>query len=207
MSNGNDKIRIFVLEDNELTRGAVIDLLSRVEDFDVVGEAGSGELAVENAIWLEPDILVADIGLPGINGIDAIRMIRRSDPSIRAIMLTAHDSDDDLFQSFRAGAEGYILKSGLTKRRLELAIKSVDDGSVWLDPLIAKRVLTAAISDDGTHDAPYVAPLSTEERSVLEQVANGSPQCQDGVCNIEPGFLENLKRFAGGSNGGEPALR
>lgn len=201
-----DKIKVYIMEDNELTRNVVKSLIEQVSDFEIVGEAEDGEQAVINIGFTEPDIIIADIGLPGIDGISAVRRIREEHPGIRAIMLTAHDSDDDLFQSFKAGAEGYILKTGLTKRRLELAIKSVEDGSVWLDPLIADRVLKAAAS--GVMPSHAVAPLSGEERNVLEHVAAAAqtPQCENGVCHVDPSFIANLRRFSRQENKPEQAV-
>lgn len=196
MSKTIKKTRIFVLEDNDLTRQMVKALLMKVRYFDVVGEAATGELAVATAALCRPDVILADIGLPGIDGIETVRRLRQANPGTKAIMLTAHDNDDDLFQSFKAGAEGYILKTGMSGKRLELAIKSVEQGSVWLDPLIAARVLTAAVANRGVQTPSLVVePLSGEEISVLEKVAD-APQCEYGVCNVDPNFLAKLRRFS-----------
>ncbi len=196
MSKTIKKTRIFVLEDNDLTRQMVKALLMKVRYFDVVGEAGSGELAVATAGLCKPDVILVDIGLPGIDGIETVRQLRQANPGTKAVMLTAHDNDDDLFQSFKAGAEGYILKTGMSGKRLELAIKSVEQGSVWLDPQIAVRVLSAAIANRGVQTPSLVVePLSGEEKSVLEKVAD-APQCEYGVCNVDPTFLAKLRRFS-----------
>ena len=202
MSKLIKKTRLFIVEDNDLTRQMVKAMLMKERYFDVVGDAASGELAVDSVRLTKPDIVLADIGLPGIDGIEMIKQIRQNNPETRAIMLTAHDNDDDLFQSFRAGAEGYILKTGLSQRRLELAIKTVEDGSVWLDPLIAERVLSAAISSPRL-SLNAVEPLSGDERTVLERVVSTSaeiheisPHCEYGVCNVDAAFLAKLRRFS-----------
>jgi DNA-binding NarL/FixJ family response regulator len=183
-------------------------MLMKVRYFDVVGDAATGELAVANVRLTKPEIVLADIGLPGIDGIETIKQIRQNNPDIRAIMLTAHDSNDDLFHSFRAGAEGYILKTGLSAKRLELAIKTVEDGSVWLDPLIAARVLSAALGSNGQQPVVHSnEPLSGDERVVLEQIVERSadiheisPHCEYGVCNVDPQFLSKLRRFSSQEN-------
>lgn len=207
MSKSIKKTRLFIVEDNDLTRQMVKAMLMKVRYFDVVGDAATGELAVANAHLTKPDLILADIGLPGINGIEMIKKIRRSNPEIRAIMLTAHDNDNDLFQSFQAGAEGYILKSGMSPKRLELAIKTVETGAVWLDPLIAVRVLSAAVTTGSRQmtQEMNVEPLSGDERMVLQKVVDNSgdatmisPHCDYGVCNVDPAFLANLRRFSSG---------
>lgn len=202
MSKSIKKTRLFIVEDNDLTRQMVKAMLMKVRYFDVVGDAATGELAVANAHLAKPDIILADIGLPGIDGIEMIRRIRVRNSEIRAIMLTAHDNDNDLFQSFKAGAEGYILKTGLSAKRLELAIKTVEAGSVWLDPLIAVRVLSAAITNRQPTNFG-VEPLSGDERVVLQKVIDTSaeiteisPHCEYGVCDVDPAFLAKLRRFS-----------
>lgn len=204
MSKSIKKTRLFIVEDNDLTRQMVKAMLMKVRYFDVVGDAATGELAVASAHLAKPDLILADIGLPGMDGIEMIKKIREKNPEIRAIMLTAHDSDDDLFQSFQAGAEGYILKSGMSPKRLELAIKTVETGAVWLDPLIAVRVLSAAVTTGSKQQSDmHVEPLSGDERMVLQKVVDNSsdvtlisPHCEYGVCNVDPAFLHKLRRFS-----------
>lgn len=204
MSKSIKKTRLFIVEDNDLTRQMVKAMLMKVRYFDVVGDAASGELAVANVRLTRPEIILADIGLPGIDGIEMVKQIKQINPEIRSIMLTAHDNNDDLFKSFQAGAEGYILKTGLSAKRLELAIKTVEDGSVWLDPLIAVRVLSAALGTNGQRPVVHSAePLSSDERQILERVVETSaeiheisPHCEYGVCNVDPAFLSKLRRFS-----------
>lgn len=207
MSKFIKKTRLFIVEDNDLTRHMIKAMLMKVRYFDVVGDAATGELAVANAHLAKPDLLLADIGLPGIDGIETVKRIREKNPEIRAIMLTAHDSDNDLFQSFQAGAEGYILKSGMSPKRLELAIKTVETGAVWLDPLIAVRVLSAAITSGNkvpmSAAETNIEPLTGAERMVLQKVVDNSsdvamisPHCEYGVCNVDPEFLHKLRRFS-----------
>ncbi len=191
----NNSIRVYLIEDSKVTREAIKALLAQVTGLELVGEAGDGETALSGAESLSPDILIADIGLPWRNGIATIRDLKDKLPECKALMLTASDSDDDLFESFAAGAEGYILKTNLTARRLELAVRTVQEGSVWLDPQLASRVLKAA-STKTRPECPLIEPLSAPERDLLSKVAGNEAPCKDGVCQIDPEFLERLNRFS-----------
>lgn len=200
MEGDSRKITVFIVEDNEMTRLAIKGVVSKVSEFSVVGEAGDGESAVKQVLQIKPQIVLVDIGLPLIDGVEATKQIKKECPEIKAVMLTAHDSDADIFASFDAGADGYITKEGFSQR-LELAIRSVSEGVAWLDPHIARRVLKAAtdsmktIVGARTPSLTLVAPLSEQETEVLEQVAAEQPLCKDGVCLIDPEFMKKLHRF------------
>lgn len=194
MSNDkHTKTKLFLIEDNDFTRSVIRSLLQQVDEFQVVGESSDGEDGIEKVIQLEPKIVIADIGLPGCDGVETIKRIKSENPKIQAVMLTAHDSDHDFFRSFEAGAQAYLLKMNMTRERLELAIKSVEEGSVWLDPLMAQRMLSAALQQ---LVATGPSPLSEGEKSVLSNIASHTPTCNDGVCSVDPTFLENLTRFS-----------
>lgn len=187
------KTKLFLIEDNDFTRSVIKSLLEQVDEFQVVGEASDGEDGIEKAIQSQPDIVIADIGLPGCDGVETVKRIKSENPNIQAVMLTAHDSDHDFFRSFEAGAQAYLLKMNMTRERLELAVKSVEEGSVWLDPLMAQRMLSAALQQIV---ATGPSPLSEGEKSILSNIASHTPTCHDGVCSVDPLFLENLTRFS-----------
>ena len=188
------KIKLVVVEDNNVTRQAIICLLSKNPDFEILGDCEDGIDAVELVRKVKPDLAIFDIELPGMNGIDAVQRIKSILPETKALMLTAHDSDEKLFASFAAGAEGYLLKSNFNKQQLELAIRTVAGGNCWLDPVLAQRVLQSAEESRRKLHAEK-SMLSSEEEKILQKVANPAGNCENGVCTIDPSFLTRLQRL------------
>jgi DNA-binding NarL/FixJ family response regulator len=139
-------IDIFIAEDYEITRVGLRLTLAHVPDFNVVGEAEDGLTAVDLVIKLKPHVVLMDIGLPGLDGIDATHRIKEESPGTRIIILTSHDSDRDVFAALGAGADGYCLKE-VSSVHLASAIRAVADGVAWLDPAVAKRVLQASVTN------------------------------------------------------------
>jgi two-component system, NarL family, response regulator LiaR len=149
-----EKIRILIVEDQEITRVGLRLTLENFQDFQVVGEASTGEEAVHAAGKLLPDIVLMDIGLEGIDGIEAAKLIKEQTPSIKVMMFTSHETDNDVFAALAAGADGYALKT-IPSPQLALAIRTMIQGAGWLDPSIANRVLRACAS---------VLPLTRKEQ-------------------------------------------
>ena len=200
--NNSSKIDIFYVEDNEVSRFALKNLLKQVPDFQVIGEASNGLSAVTQVSELDDCVVLVDIGLPDIDGIEVAQRIKANRPGCRVLMLTASDDQNDIFDALDAGAEGYILKAnGVNNlehaRNLEAAIRSVKLGAVWLDPAIARLVLQshAAQRSHEPRKQRTVEPiaLSAEERNVLGQVAKSG--CDNGVCFVDPDFVKKLRRF------------
>lgn len=162
----DDTISIYLVEDNELIRSAVSVALNGIEGFKVIGQAADGAAAIDEILRSRPSLALVDIGLPKVDGIEVTKTVKQELPGLKAIMLTSHDSDEDMFASFQAGANGYIIKDGFSKAKLEVAIRTVNSGSSWLDPLIAQRVLQVAANADKLN-------LSRNEKSYLEKVADG----------------------------------
>ncbi len=133
-------IKVLLVEDHALTRIGLRTALKRTTDISVVGEAANGEEAVSQAEQFKPDVILMDVGMPVMDGIQAARKIIERDPSIKIIMLTQHDNDRDILASLSAGASGYCLKD-VAPDRLYTAIRSVNAGDAWLDASIASRVL------------------------------------------------------------------
>jgi two-component system response regulator NreC len=190
-----EKLEIFFVEDNEVIRFALKSMLRRIPGFSVAGEAANGRSALDELSRINPAVILVDIGLPDIDGIELTKEIKRILPDARVLMLTASDDENDIFDALDAGADGYVLKAEFGKN-LETAIRSVRLGAVWLDPAIARLVLKATQRPLSKRQQQKVEPiaLSIEERTVLGHVAQAS--CQDGVCLVEPGFLKKLRRFA-----------
>jgi DNA-binding NarL/FixJ family response regulator len=197
----NPTIRILLVEDHTLTRVGIKTVLKREPDFAVVGEASNGEEAVAQAEALKPDIILMDVGMPVMDGIQASRKIVESGNAAKIIMLTQHDNDQDILASLAAGASGYCLKD-VESSRLYMAIRTVNVGDSWLDSAIAGKVLklyskqTAQVQDSKPAvveaakpaaavaavenesktyepDRPYAEPLSPRELEVLALIVEG----------------------------------
>ena len=185
MDTGNPvQIKIFIADDHEITRVGLKLTLQNVPDFKVIGEAEDGKETIRLVKELKPDVVLMDIGLPIMDGIDATGRIKDEVPDTRIIMLTSHDSDRDVFAALGAGADGYCLKE-VSGTQLINAIRAVADGVAWLDPGVASRVLRAcatnnpfaAAADDinsakGLGMSP-ASSLSQRELDVLRLVVEG----------------------------------
>ena len=132
------KIRVLIVEDHDMARMGLSVILSKNSDIEM---SADGEEGVEKALKLKPDVVIMDIGLPTIDGIEATRKIKNSNPDIKVLMYTSREEEDDIFDSFKAGADGYITK-GATSDQTVAAVIAVSEGAGWLDPAIAKIVLT-----------------------------------------------------------------
>lgn len=134
-------ISVLLVEDHTMTRMGLSLVLEQAEGIELVAEAEDGIAGVQKAQELLPDVILMDIGLPNIDGIEATRRIKESGLDSKVLMFTSRDNEDDVFASFKAGADGYIMK-GSTPEQTKNAIKAVSDGTAWIDPAIAKLVLS-----------------------------------------------------------------
>lgn len=134
-------IKVTIIEDHDMTRMGLSFALSNHDGIEVLGTASDGMEGVEQALELKPDLVIMDIGLPTIDGIEATRKIKNSMPEIKVLMNTSRDNEDDILDSFAAGADGYITK-GATSEQTISAIQAVSEGVGWLDPAIARVVLS-----------------------------------------------------------------
>ena len=166
-------IRLLVADDHTLIRQGIVGLLGAQPDMEVIGEAGSGEEAVRETIRTSPDIILMDIGMPGISGLDATREIKQRAPKVRVLILTMHDREDYLFQALRAGAAGYVLK-GADIQDLLSAIRSVYRGEVYLYPTMTKQLLADYLRRvESGEDLVEYDSLTDREREVLRLIAQG----------------------------------
>ena len=141
-----DTIKILLVEDHKLTRIGLKTVLERTDDIKVIGEAENGKEAIDKATELQPDVVLMDVGMPVMDGIEAVQKIREKHKEINTIMLTSHDNERDILASLSAGACGYCLKD-VEPERLYTAIRSVNEGDVWLDSNVASRVMKAYQAD------------------------------------------------------------
>lgn len=136
--------RVFIAEDSASTRAGLKTVLQRASDMEIVGEAEDGNSVVDKVSASRPDVVLMDIGLPGISGLEATRKLKDKHPELRVIMVTANESDGVIFDAFSCGADGYYLKSANTDQLLP-AVRSVVSGAAWLHPAIAGRVLRSCV--------------------------------------------------------------
>ena len=161
-------IRILLAEDQTLMRQGLKTILDLESGFRVVGEAGDGTAAVKLALELRPDIILMDVQMPELNGVDAIAAICKAWPEAKIIILTTFDRDDYVFAGVRAGAVGYLLKD-VPARKLVDTIRTVQAGEVFIQPEIASRALRATLHPTNG----LIEPLSDREREVLVMLAQG----------------------------------
>jgi DNA-binding NarL/FixJ family response regulator len=167
-------IKILLVDDHTLFRRGIASLLASQSDTEVVGEASDGLEAVDRARELGPDVILMDIRMPGLNGIEAIRRIREEMPGVKVIALTVSDEDEDLFQAIKWGAQGYLLKS-LTPEELLKAIRGVMRGEVAISPPLATKILEELSRQMSHRPGPRPhARLTPRERGILQLVAGGS---------------------------------
>jgi DNA-binding NarL/FixJ family response regulator len=167
-----ETLRILIAEDHPLYRKGMISLLQSIPEFEVVGEAATGEEAVVRASELRPDVILMDLQMPEVNGIEATRRIMQDNPSVRVLVVTLFEDDDSVFMALRAGARGYVLKDA-DEEEVVLSIRAVGRGEAIFSPAVATRVL-AYFSRPAA--PPRVFPTLTErEREILDLIARGHP--------------------------------
>jgi DNA-binding NarL/FixJ family response regulator len=157
-------IRILLADDHPVVRDGLAAMLGTQPDFEVVGEAGTGAAAVSEAERLRPDVVLMDLEMPVLDGIEAIRRLRAADPSIQVVVLTAFDTDERIFGALQAGAQGYLLK-GAPRAEIFAAIRTVSSGKALIPPVVASKLLRQMREEP---DA-----LTDREREVLELLASG----------------------------------
>jgi len=170
-------IRVFLLDDHEIVRRGVRELLEAEEDIEVVGEAGTAESALARIPALRPDVAVLDVRLPDGNGVSVCREIRSRLPEIACLMLTSFGDDEALFDAIMAGAAGYVLKQ---IRGIDLvgAVRAVAGGGSLLDPEAASRVMKRM--REQAEKADPLAGLTQQERRILELIGEGLTNRQIG---------------------------
>jgi NarL family two-component system response regulator LiaR len=167
------KISILIADDHALVREGTRERLEREEDFEVVGEAADGEEAVRLVGQLKPSVAVVDIAMPNLNGIEAAKRIKKSQPGTAVLVLSAYDDDEYIYAVLEAGADGYLLKN-VRGHQLVDAIRDVCAGEVVLDPHVARKVVQWFSSlSQGRRPAGAGDYLSERELEVLKLAAKG----------------------------------
>lgn len=172
-----EKIRVLIADDQVITRSGLRVLLSATAEVEIAGEASDGEEAIAMAEAEQPDVILMDLRMPGVNGIEATRRIHRTSPHIGILILTVFEDDSSVFPAIRAGARGYLLKNSEQEELLR-AIHTVAAGGAVFSPGIAQKVL-------GYLSTPQVQPttnlfdeLTEREREILEWIAKGKTNAE-----------------------------
>lgn len=162
-------IRILIVDDHPVVREGLAAILATKEEFDVIGEASNGVEAVRLAAQLEPDVVLLDLEMPEMDGVEALRQMRAAAAKLRAIVFTAYDTDERILAAVRAGAQGYLLK-GIPREELFDAIRVVHSGGSLLQPLVASKLLQTVSREQAQseHEA-----LTQRETEVLQHIARG----------------------------------
>lgn len=187
------KTRVLIVEDHQMTLVGLKMLLEKNEGVDVVGEAANGLEAVSLAATRQPDVILMDIGLPEMDGIEATQKIKQAQAGVKVIMLTSKDNEQDVFASLAAGADAYCMK-GISIESLSLAIEAVKEGTAWLDPAVARMVL-------GRFQGATPAP----EPSLLPLEGVGAPPAKPTDCPLTAREMEVLKLIVDGLSNPEIA--
>lgn len=169
-----ETIRVVLVDDHPVLRQGTAQLLDAETGLSVVGEAGDGQEALDLVESLSPDVIVMDIRMPRMSGIEATRHLRQHSPGARVLILTAHDDDEYVFSLLQAGASGYLLKSAPVDHLIQ-AIREVNEGQMPLDPAIRKKLVLQLSSEESAPDTepPSGAELTPREYEVLRLLAQG----------------------------------
>lgn len=164
-------VRILLADDHHLVRTGMRALLKSFPNVEVVGETGDGREAIELVQTLAPNIVLMDIAMPGLNGLDATARIVKEFPHTRVIILSMHANEEYVQQALRAGAAGYLLKNAAPEE-LGLAIQAVTRGETWLSPAISRLVVEEYLGARGETAGP-LAQLTLRQREILQLIAEG----------------------------------
>ena len=160
-------VRVLLVDDHELFRQGMANLLNQQPDIQIVGDAGDGLEAHHRAVALKPDLILLDINMPGVDGLEALQLIRADLPETTVVMLTVHDEDEKLFKAIRAGAQGYILKNTPSTEFLQMCRQALR-GEAALSPRLAGRILTEFAREPGE-----ASPLTLRQTEVLSYASEG----------------------------------
>jgi two-component system response regulator NreC len=168
------KIRVMIADDHTLVRQGLKMMLQPQADIEVVGEAGNGREAVQRAAELEPDVVILDLSMPILNGLDAAQQIKKANPRVGVLVLTMHLNEEYVFQALSAGAKGYIIKES-SSEELVRAVREVYRHQTYIDPRINREVIDQYVLRASQHGVGGVQKdiLTPREREVLKLIAEG----------------------------------
>ena len=164
------KTRVVIADDHKILRQSLFFLLQQEEDIEVVGEAGSGQEALDEVLRLRPDVAILDISLPQLSGLDVAAHLRLEAPEVRSIILTMHKSEEYVARAFREKVQGYVLKDNALEELLK-AIRVVRSGGTYISPDIAGAIAAGFVENYSQGRSPE--PISPREREIVELLAGG----------------------------------
>jgi two-component system response regulator NreC len=184
-------VRLIIADDHAVLREGLRLLLHGNQGLEVVAEAVDGKDALHKAEELRPDIILLDVAMPNVDGLEAARLIKERLPETRIVILTVHDREDYVFQALKAGASGYLLKESSSAEILA-AIRAVAAGEYYLSPPISRALIADYLRQEGKRTHPELELLSAREREVLRLIAEGAPNREIArqLC-LSPKTVEN----------------
>lgn len=189
------KLRLLLVDDQAMFREGLRLILSQQADFEIVGEAGDGLAALESTRRVAPDVVLMDLRMPHLGGVEASRRIKAEAPSVRVIILTTFEEDEEVFSALRAGAAGFLLKDSPSEKLCE-AIRLAARGETWLQPSVAAKLVSEfsrlAPRPPLSHSVSLSEPLSHREQEVLRCLAEGMSNKEIGRrLTISEGTVKN----------------
>ncbi len=169
--DGQVTLRILLADDHPVVRAGLRSLIDTLEDLEVVGEAADGEQAVHETLLLRPDVVLMDVRMDRVDGVEATRRIRAAVPGTAVLMLTMYDDDATVFTAMQAGARGYLLK-GAGQDEIVNAVRAVAAGQAIFGPAVAARMLRLFTDQPTASESPFPT-LTTRERDILDLLAGG----------------------------------
>lgn len=168
-----ERIRILVADDHPVVRDGLVTMLNTQEDFQVVGQSSNGAETVKQAVQLRPDVVLMDLEMPQMDGVEALRRIRASQADAKVIVFTAFDTDERILNAVQAGARGYLLK-GAPREEIFKAIRVVGQGGSLLEPVVATKLMRqVAHNEQPENQHALLEPLTSREKEVLHLLAQG----------------------------------
>lgn len=178
------KYRIVIAEDHTILREGLRSLLSSHPEFEIVGEAEDGREAIRCVEKFKPDLVLTDLSMPRMNGLDAIKEIKRRNPKTKVLVLTVHKAEEYILSTFKAGADGYLLKDS-THAELVLAVRKVLSGKHYISPEVSEKVIEGYLEGKKTlKDKTSFETLTSREREILKLIAEGykNKKIADDLC-------------------------
>lgn len=170
----SQKKKVVIAEDHTILRAGLKALLMSNPNFEIIGEADNGRDAIRRVIELKPDLVIMDLSMPGMNGMDAVREIKDRMPEVKALVLTVHSEEEYVLASLQAGANGYVLKDA-TQNELLIAAERVLDGKTYLSPDITEKVVNSYLNTSSINQEPVTRwdTVTQRERQILKLIAEG----------------------------------